>query len=122
MALFGSLFNSGEQKAVKSWAPIVDAINKLEPKFEALSIDEFKNKTAELKERLQEGETLDEILSEAFALVREASKRTLGQRHFDVQLLGGVALHKGGIAEMRTGEGKTLVATLPVYLNALDGR
>jgi preprotein translocase subunit SecA len=122
MALFGALFKGREEKVVQSWASIVDAINKLEPKFEALSIDELKNQTTELKGRLEKGETLDEILPEAFALVREASKRTLGQRHFGVQLLGGIALHKGGIAEMRTGEGKTLVATLPAYLNALTGK
>ncbi len=121
MAFLSGLFKGVEEKAVRSWAPVVAQINNLESKFESFSSDELKNKTDELKERLKNGETLDIILPEAFALVREASKRTLGQRHFDVQLLGGIALHQGGIAEMRTGEGKTLVATLPVYLNALTG-
>ncbi|MHB0978189.1 MAG: preprotein translocase subunit SecA [Minisyncoccota bacterium] len=122
MGFLGGIFKGSEEKAVASWKPIVARINSLETSFEALSAEEVKNKTAELKGRLVQGRALDDILPEAFALVREASKRTLGQRHFDVQLLGGIALHKGGIAEMRTGEGKTLVATLPVYLNALTGK
>lgn len=122
MGFLGDIFKGSEEKAVASWKPIVVRINSLETSFESLSAEEVKNKTAELKNRLVQGEALDGILPEAFALVREASKRTLGQRHFDVQLLGGIALHKGGIAEMRTGEGKTLVATLPVYLNALTGK
>ncbi len=122
MTFLSGIFKSPEAKAIQSWAPIVVQINSFEAKFESLSLDDLKNKTPELKERLKNGESLDDILPEAFALVREASKRTLGQRHFDVQLLGGIALHKGGIAEMRTGEGKTLVATLPVYLNALVGK
>ncbi|MBX4181445.1 preprotein translocase subunit SecA, partial [Candidatus Parcubacteria bacterium] len=122
MALFKNLFGSPEQKKLSSWQPLVERINTLEPEFEKLSQEEFPKKTLELKERIQAGSSLDDILPEAFALVREASKRTLGQRHFDVQLLGGIALYKGGIAEMKTGEGKTLVATLPAYLKALQGK
>jgi preprotein translocase subunit SecA len=120
MAFLGSIFKSSESKAVQSWASIVSKINAFEPTFQALRLEQLKEKTSELKSRLLQGESSDDILPEAFALVREASKRTLGQRHFDVQLLGGIAMHKGGIAEMRTGEGKTLVATLPAYLNALS--
>lgn len=101
---------------------IVDQINELEKTFEALSDDALRAKTAEFRARLAEGETLDDLLPEAFAAVREASKRTIGLRHYDVQLLGGAVLHQGRIAEMRTGEGKTLVATLPLYLNALEGK
>lgn len=119
MAIFKGLFGDRETKVVSSWNPLVQKINDLEPELEALSSEELKNKTSQFKERLGMGESLDDLLPEAFAVVREASKRTLGQRHFDVQLLGGIAMHKGGIAEMRTGEGKTLVATLPAYLNAL---
>lgn len=107
---------------MKSWQPTVERINALESMLEKLSQDEIKSKTQEFKSRLEKGETLDDILPEAFALVREAAKRTLGQRHFDVQLLGGIALYKSGIAEMKTGEGKTLVATLPAYLVALEGK
>ena len=102
--------------------PIVDKINGLEPEISKLSDEELTGKTQEFKKRLNEGETLDDILPEAFAVVREASKRVLGMRHFDVQLIGGIILHQGRIAEMKTGEGKTLVATLPVYLNALTGK
>jgi preprotein translocase subunit SecA len=97
----------------------VDEINALEADFEKYSDEELKGKTAEFKQRLEEGETLDDLLPEAFAAVREASKRTIGLRHYDVQMIGGITLHSGRIAEMRTGEGKTLVATLPLYLNAL---
>jgi len=122
MGFLGSIFKDSETKTVASWEPIVKRINSLETSFESLSPEDFKTKTLEFKERLNKGESLDDILPEAFALVREASKRTLGQRHFDVQLLGGIALHKGAIAEMRTGEGKTLVATLPVYLNSLTDK
>lgn len=122
MALFGNLFKSHEEKTLSSWAPLVEKINSIEPEFEKLASSELKDKTNEFKERLNKGESLDKILPEAFALVRESSKRTLGQRHFDVQLLGGIALYKGGIAEMKTGEGKTLVATLPAYLMALEGK
>jgi len=103
-------------------APLVDHINQLEPDFQSLSDEALRLKTTEFKERLEKGETLDDILPEAFATVRETSVRTLGMRHFDVQLIGGIVLHRGMIAEMKTGEGKTLAATLPLYLNALEGR
>ncbi|MCH8050223.1 preprotein translocase subunit SecA [Patescibacteria group bacterium] len=109
-------------KMIKTLAPIVAEINKLEESVKALSDEEFKGKTNQLKKKLKEGSTLDDILPETFALVREASVRTLGLRHFDVQLIGGIILHRGNISEMRTGEGKTLAATLPAYLNALPGR
>ena len=113
--------DSNEQE-LERLQPVVEAINELEPEFEKLTDDQLKSKTEEFRARLEEGESLDFLLPEAFAAVREAAKRTLGQRHFDVQLLGGMVLHSGKIAEMKTGEGKTLVATLPVYLNALTGR
>ena len=109
-------------KTLKALEPNVAKINSLEPEMKVLSGEQVKAKTAELKKRISNGANLDDILPEAFALVREASVRTLGQRHFDVQLLGGMILHHRGIAEMRTGEGKTLVATLPAYLNALEGK
>ena len=115
------LFKSYSEKEVKRIMPQVQKINELEDKFSALSDAELRNKTEEFKNRLQANETLDDLLPEAFATVREASKRVLGMRHFDVQLIGGIILHQGRIAEMKTGEGKTLVATLPVYLNALTG-
>jgi len=110
------------KREVDRAAQIVDQINALEPEYEALSLDELRHKTIEFKQRLAEGETLDDLLPEAFAAVREASKRTIGLRHYDIQMIGGITLHQGKIAEMRTGEGKTLVATLPVYLNALTGK
>ena len=116
------LFKTYSEKEVKRVMPIVDKINGLEPEISKLSDEELTGKTQEFKKRLNEGETLDDILPEAFAVVREASKRVLGMRHFDVQLIGGIILHQGRIAEMKTGEGKTLVATLPVYLNALTGK
>ena len=122
MAFLKSLFGSPGEKLLKSWEPLVKRINALESSLETLSQEELRGKTAEFKKRLAGSEALDEILPEAFAVVREAAKRTLGQRHFDVQLLGGIALYKGGIAEMKTGEGKTLVATLPAYLVALEGK
>ena len=115
------IFGSKNERELKKMAPVVDQINGLEPDFQALSDDQLLAKTAEFKERLSRGETLDEILPEAFAAVREVSVRTLGMRHFDVQLIGGIVLHQGRIAEMKTGEGKTLAATLPLYLNALTG-
>jgi preprotein translocase subunit SecA len=118
--LFG--FGDSNEKIIKKLQPLVDTINQLEESFVVLSDDELKNKTAELKNRLGDGETLDSLLPEAFAAVREASKRTLGLRHYDVQLIGGIVLHQGKIAEMKTGEGKTLVATLPLYLNAISGK
>ena len=117
-----SLIGNNSAKEVKKMRKIVDHINELEPNYVKLSDANLVSKTDEFKRRLQKGETLDDILPEAFAVCREASKRVLGMRHFDVQLLGGICLHRGNIAEMRTGEGKTLVATLSVYLNALTGK
>ena len=116
------VFGSASDRRIKRYQPIVDAINALEPDFERLSNDELRAKTDEFRRELAEGATLKELLPRAFATVREGAKRTLGQRHFDVQLVGGMVLNEGSIAEMKTGEGKTLVATLPVYLNALTGR
>ncbi len=116
-----SLIDSNE-KELKRLQPLVDPINSLEPEFEKLTDAELRAKTDEFKARLADGESLDEILPEAYAAVREAAKRTIRQRHFDVQLMGGIVLHRGKIAEMKTGEGKTLVATLPLYLNALTGQ
>jgi preprotein translocase subunit SecA len=121
MSVFTKVLRAGEGKKVRRLAEIVPLINELEPEMEALSDAELQAKTDEFKARLDEGETLDDLLVEAFAVVREAAWRVLGQRHFDVQLMGGMALHFGWIAEMKTGEGKTLVSTLPVYLNALAG-
>ncbi|MGC2523929.1 MAG: preprotein translocase subunit SecA, partial [Stellaceae bacterium] len=120
-ALARRLFGSANDRYVKSLAHIVVAVNELEPELTALSDDELRARTAQFKRQLADGAELDDILPDAFATVREAAKRTLGQRHFDVQLMGGIVLHRGMIAEMKTGEGKTLVATLPVYLNALAG-
>lgn len=122
MSVFDTIFGGTTQSFLKKARPLVKKINALEEGLQNLADSDFPAKTAELKARLAQGETLDDILPEAFALTREASRRTLGQRHYDVQLLGGIALHKGNIAEMRTGEGKTLVATLPTYLNALSGK
>ena len=121
MGIFRKIFKSYSEKEEKRVMPIVDKINGLEEEISKLTDEQLKNKTNEFKEQLEEGKTLDDILPEAFAVVREASKRVLGMRHFDVQLIGGIILHQGRIAEMKTGEGKTLVATLPVYLNALTG-
>ena len=115
------LLGNNNAKEIKKMRAIADHINEIEPNYVKLSDANLVAKTDEIKRRLQKGETLDDILPEAFAVVREASKRVLGMRHFDVQLIGGICLHRGNIAEMRTGEGKTLVATLPVYLNALTG-
>jgi len=116
------MFGSASDRRVKRYRPMVDEINALEPEFERLSDEELRGKTDEYRRAVADGKTLDELLPRAFATVREAAKRTLGQRHFDVQLIGGMVLNEGAIAEMKTGEGKTLVATLPVYLNALTGR
>jgi len=121
-ALARKFFGSANDRRVKGYQSRVDAINALEPEIAALTDDELKARTAEFREQVQNGDTLDELLIPAFATVREAAKRTLGQRHFDVQLIGGMVLHEGDIAEMKTGEGKTLVATLAVYLNALAGK
>ena len=120
--LLKKLFGTKNEREIKRLLPLVEQINSLEPKISILSDSQLKDKTPEFKKRLELGETLDDILPEAFAVVREVSKRTLKMRHFDVQLLGGITLHEGKIAEMKTGEGKTLVATLPVYLNAIEGR
>ena len=114
-----NIFGSANERELKRVQPTVELINQLEPEFQKLSDDQFPSKTAEFKEKLSKGETLDDLLPEAFAAVREASVRVLGMRHFDVQLIGGIVLHEGKIAEMKTGEGKTLAATLPLYLNAL---
>lgn len=122
MSFLNKIFGSRNERTLKKLRKTVDLINQLEPEMEKLSDEQLKAKTTEYKERLEKGESLDQILPEAFATVREASKRTLGLRHFDVQLIGGMVLHSGKVAEMRTGEGKTLVATLPVYLNALSGK
>ena len=116
------IFGSRNERLLKQYGQVVRQINALEPALSSLTDDELRGKTGPLRERVANGEELDSVLPEAFAIVREAGKRTLQMRHFDMQLIGGMALHHGKIAEMRTGEGKTLVATLPVYLNALAGR
>lgn len=121
MSLVKKIFGTHSERELKRIIPIVDKIEALEPTMEKLSDDELKNKTVEFKNRLKNGETLDNLMVEAYAVVREASKRVLGMRHFRVQLIGGIILHQGRITEMRTGEGKTLVSTLPAYLNALTG-
>ena len=122
MSILDRILRAGEGRILKELAKIAEVVNSFEPKISALSDSELAAKTPEFKNRLANGETLDDLLPEAFAVVREAAKRTLGQRHYDVQLMGGAALHKGNIAEMKTGEGKTLVSTLPAYLNALSGK
>ena len=121
-AFLDRILRAGEGRVLRDLSKVVTAVNSHEISISALSDDELRNMTAIFKERIEKGETLDDLLPEAFAVVREAAKRTLGQRHYDVQLMGGAALHRGNIAEMRTGEGKTLVATLPSYLNALAGK
>src|SRR5690242_10008852 len=121
-ALARGLFGTANDRIVKGLDKPVAKINALEPEFAKLTDEQLRAKTTEFRERLAKGETLDDLLVEAFATVREAAKRTLGQRPFDVQLKGGMVLHSGKISEMKTGEGKTLVATLPVYLNALEGK
>src|SRR5829696_9139993 len=122
LSVFKKLLGDSTQREFGRMRPIVERINGLEPEFEALSNDQLRDKTTEFRGRYLAGEPLESLLPEAFAAVREASKRTLKQRHYDVQLLGGMVLHDGKIAEMRTGEGKTLVASLPLYLNSLTGR
>lgn len=122
LGLVKKIFGDMNERDVKKFMRTVEIINKMEPDFEKLTDDELKHKTVEFRERLAKGESVDSLLPEAFATTREASKRTLGKRHYDVQLVGGIALHNGRIAEMKTGEGKTLVGTLPVYLNALVGK
>ena len=115
------IFGTENDRKLKKLRPLVAKINGLEPDFEKLTDDQLRLKTDEYKKQVQEGVSLDDLLPEAFATVREAAKRTLGQRHYDVQLIGGITLHRGEIAERRTGEGKTLVSTLAAYLNALTG-
>ena len=122
MSIFSKIFGDANEKYLKKLQPLIEKINNLEPQFKDFSNERFKEKTNEFRERIKKGETLDDILPEAFALVREVAKRVLNQRHFDVQLIGGIVLHQGKIAEMKTGEGKTLSATLPMYLNALEGK
>jgi preprotein translocase subunit SecA len=122
MSILSKIFGDANEKFVKGLQPVIGKINLFEIEFEKFSAEQLKNKTKELKERVAKGETLNELLPEAFALTREASKRTLNQRHFDAQMIGGIVLHQGKIAEMKTGEGKTLSATLPAYLNALEGK
>ena len=120
MGIFSKFFSGGEDKHLKRIQPLVAEINNLEAKFKDFSAEEMRDKTTEFRTRLDKGESLDDLLPEAFALVREAAKKTLQQRHYDVQLIGGIILHQGRIAEMKTGEGKTLASTLTVYLNALE--
>ncbi len=122
MGLFSKIMGTHSQRELKRIYPLVDKIEALGPEMEKLSDDELRNKTTAFKERLEQGETLDDLLVEAFAVVREAAYRVLGMRHYRVQLIGGIILHQGRISEMKTGEGKTLVSTLPAYLNALDGK
>ena len=122
MKLTEKLFGTHSERELKRITPLVDKIEALRPEMQKLSDDELRGKTKEFKERLEKGETLDDILVDAYATVREAAKRVLGMEHYRVQLIGGIILHQGRIAEMRTGEGKTLVSTLPAYLNALTGR
>src|SRR5581483_8443973 len=120
--ILAKVVGTQNDRELKRLRPLVAAVNAIEPEVQALSDEQLRGKTSEFRERVANGETLDDLLVEAFAVVREAGRRTLSMRHFDVQLIGGAVLHKGKIAEMKTGEGKTLVATLPAYLNALEGK
>ena len=120
MGIIEKILGTHSEREIKRIIPLVDKIEALEPEYEKLTDNELREKTIEFKKRLKDGETLDDLLVEAYAVVREAAKRTIEQRHFRVQLIGGIVLHQGRIAEMRTGEGKTLTSTLPVYLNALE--
>src|SRR6186997_2072238 len=120
--LLAKVIGTQNEREIKRLRPRVAEINALEPAIQALTDEQLRAKTAEFRERVAKGETLDDLLPEAFAVVREAGRRVLNMRHFDVQLIGGYVLHQGKIAEMKTGEGKTLVATLPAYLNALEGK
>src|ERR1051325_9348365 len=122
MSVFSKILRAGEGRKVRALRDLVPDINALEPETEALSDDALKHKTVEFRERLANGEDLNDLLIEAFAVVREGARRVIGQRHYDVQLMGGAALHFGWIAEMKTGEGKTLVSTLPGHLNGLTGK
>src|SRR5262249_16263401 len=121
-AIARKLFGTPNDRRLKTYAPKVQAMNALEPEVAALSDDQLRARTAQFRAQVAAGTAVDDLLIPAFATVREAAKRALGQRHFDVQLIGGMVLHEGSISEMKTGEGKTLVATLPVYLNALTGK
>src|ERR1700684_3342451 len=121
-AILAKIFGTKNKREIKAMLPIIAAINDLEPRIQSLSDIDLAAKTSECKEKRGQGAPLDDLLIEAFAVVREAGRRLLNMRHFDVQLIGGIALHRGKIAEMRTGEGKTLVAALPAYLNALEGK
>src|SRR5205807_839013 len=116
------VFGTKNEREIKRMAPLIQHIGSLEPELQKLSDQELAAKTPEFKQRLEQGAALDDLLPEAFATVREVGRRVLNMRHFDVQLIGGAVLHRGRIAEMKTGEGKTLVATLPAYLNALEGK
>ena len=122
MNMFSKVFGTRSQREVKRIMPLVKKIEDLRPEMQKLTDEELRGKTREFKKRLEEGATLDDLLPEAFATVREAAKRVLGMEHFEVQLIGGIVLHQGRIAEMKTGEGKTLVETMPAYLNALEGK
>ncbi|MCT6901110.1 MAG: preprotein translocase subunit SecA, partial [Bifidobacterium sp.] len=122
VAVLDKVLRMGEGRQIRKLQGVAKATNAFEDQISAMSDEELKGQTPKFKQRLENGESLDSLMPEAFATVREVSKRTLGQRHFDVQLMGGAALHWGNIAEMKTGEGKTLVATLPSYLNALEGK
>src|SRR3989338_4708234 len=122
MSILGKIFGDANEKFLKSLQPKIDDINSLEKQFKGLSDNDLKKKTGELKQQIKDGKSLDDVLPEAFSLVREAGKRSLRQRHYDVQLLGGIVLHQGQIAEMKTGEGKPIAATLPLVLNALSGK
>ena len=122
VAILKKIFGTKNEREIKRLWPVVERINSLEPEISALSDAQLRDKTEDFKRRLEKGETLEDIFHEAFAVVRETAKRLLNMRHFDVQIIGGIVLHEGKIAEMKTGEGKTLVATMPVYLNGLEGR
>ena len=122
MGLFQKMFGSRSEKEIKRVIPLQQKVLALEEEYKALTDDQLKNKTAEFKERYKNGESLDDLLPEAFAACREAGDRVLSMRHFPVQIIGGIILHQGRISEMKTGEGKTLVATLPAYLNAISGK
>ena len=118
----GKIFGTANERTIRSYQSRIDAINALEPEVQALSDDALRARTQEFRKQIEDGAKLDDLLVPAFATVREAAVRTLGQRHFDVQLIGGMVQHEGRISEMKTGEGKTLVATLAIYLNALSGK
>src|SRR5688572_178371 len=120
--LLAKVIGTQNERELKRLYPLVDEINAFEPSIKPLTDEQLRAKTVEFRKRLADGATLDDLLPEAFAVVRESGRRVLNMRHFDVQLIGGIVLHRGRIAEMKTGEGKTLVATLPAYLNALEGK